>query len=95
MVMRVTSRGFLEILQMADGGESKAFTDFTKIFIKKRRLSSATVSKRLNDLLSAGAIDMMVSESKLGRRTITYRTTEKGRKLIKLGKEFEEALSFR
>ncbi len=90
----VVIRGVLEILQMAGGHEPKSFSDFTKISIKGRRLSSATVSKRLGELITVDAIEEVITKSKKGRRIIAYKTTEKGRVAIKLAKELEEALGF-
>lgn len=86
-------RGVLEILQMADGNEPKSFNDFTKITVKKKTLSSATVSKRLNELIAVKAMEEVIHRSKTGRRIIAYKTTEKGRKVIQLARELEEALS--
>ena len=82
-------RGFMEILQLADGKESKSFNDFTKILIKKRKLSSATVSKRLDELINVKAIEEVVGRSKTGRRTIAYRTTEKGKMVMGLARELQ------
>jgi DNA-binding HxlR family transcriptional regulator len=87
------TRGFLEILEMADGRELKHFDDFTKITIRRTKLSSATVSKRLDELISAGVIEEVVTRSKTGRRIIAYRATEKGRKVIKVANELQEAVA--
>ncbi len=86
-------RGILEMLQLADGNVPKSFNDFTRITIKGRHLSSATVSKRLSELLAAKALEEVITKSKSGRRVITYRTTEKGRKVIEHAKELHKALS--
>jgi DNA-binding HxlR family transcriptional regulator len=83
-------RGMLEILQMANGNDPKSFNDFTKIQIGKGRLSSATISKRLDGLIAVKAIQEVVIRSKAGRRIIAYKTTEKGRRAIKLASELEE-----
>jgi DNA-binding MarR family transcriptional regulator len=88
----VMTRGFLEILQMADGG-LKSFNDFTKVLIKKRKLSSATISKRLDELITLKVIEEMPTKSKTGRRVIAYSTTEKGKKVIELGKELLNAVA--
>jgi predicted transcriptional regulator len=90
MVMR---RGMLEILQLADGSEPKKFSDFTKMSVKKRKLSSATVSKRLDELIIVAAVEEVITRSSNGRRVIAYRTTEKGRIIIRHAKELEEALA--
>jgi DNA-binding MarR family transcriptional regulator len=86
-------RGMIEILQMADGGGTKHFVDFTKILIKKRRLSSSTVSKRLGELLTAGAISEVIARSDSGRRIIAYTTTDKGRNVVANAEQLEEALT--
>ena len=86
-------RGVLEILQMADGNEPKSFDDFTRIQIGKGRLSSATVSKRLDSLIAVKVIEEVVVKSKRGRRIIAYRTTGKGKRAIELATELEEAVS--
>ncbi len=86
-------RGFLEILQMADGNEPKSFNDFTKITIGRKRLSSATVSKRLDELTSIKAIEEVINRSKRGRRVITYKTTEKGKRIISLSEEIQQIVT--
>jgi hypothetical protein len=88
-------KGFLEILQMADSNEAKSFNDFTKISIMEGRLSSATVSKRLDELIEAKAIMEVVSRSKSGRRIIGYRTTIKGKRVIVLAEELQKALGYK
>jgi len=92
MVM-IRGLGFLEILQLADSNEPKSFNDFTKISIKERKLSSATVSKRLNQLIAVKVIKGVISRSKTGRRTIAYRTTEKGKRVIELARELQETVA--
>lgn len=86
-------KGILEMLQMADGKEARSFNDFTKISIMKKRLSSATVSKRLEVLLEFEVIEEVITRSRTGRRTIAYKTTEKGRKVIRLAKEIDGLLT--
>ncbi len=86
-------RGAIEILQMASGHDPKSFNDFTKILIRGKRLSSATVSKRLKELIAANAIEEVITRSKAGRRVIAYVTTEKGMKIIEHAKILQDALS--
>jgi len=86
-------KGVYEMLQMAAGSGSKSFNDFTKISIKGKHLSSATVSKRLDELIKIEAIKETITRSKKGRRIITYKTTEKGRKVIAHARELEEVLA--
>ena len=86
-------KGVFEILQTASGREPKSFNDFIKISINNKRLSSATVSKRLDELISAKVIEEVITRSKTGRRIIAYRTTEKGKKVIWLVKQLEDALA--
>lgn len=81
----IIKKGFLEILQMADGKEPRKFADFTEITIT-RKLSSATVAKRLRELVEVKALEEVVSRSESGRRIIAYKTTEKGKKVIELAK---------
>jgi DNA-binding HxlR family transcriptional regulator len=85
-------RGVLEILQLANSYGPKSFNDFTKITIKGKRLSSATVSKRINELILDKVIEQTITKSKTGRRIIGYKTTEKGRRVIELARELEEAM---
>jgi len=89
----VMIRGVMEMLQMADNHEPKSFNDFTGISIKEKRLSSATVSKRLIDLISVKVIEEVITRSKTGRRVIAYKTTDKGRRVISLAKELEGLLT--
>lgn len=85
-------RGVLKMLQMADSKKPQSFSDFTKILIGRKRLSSATVSKRLGELVRVGAFEEMITKSDTGRKVIAYKTTERGKKIIKLAKELEQAL---
>ena len=89
----VMIRGVLEILHLANSYGPKSFNDFTKITIRGKRLSSATVSKRINELILDKVIEQTITRSKTGRRIIGYKTTEKGRRVIELAKELEEDLS--
>lgn len=84
----IVIRGIIAMLQFANDGP-KSFTEFTTISIGKRRLSSATVSKRLNELIEVKAIEQVVYKSKTGRRVIAYITTEKGKRILALSKELE------
>jgi len=86
-------RGVIEMLQLAEGKEPKSFNDFTKISVKNKRLSSATVSKRINELVASKALEEVITRSKTGRRIIAYKTTPKGEKLIVIAKQLEEALN--
>lgn len=88
----IIKKGFLEILQMADSSEPRNFDDFTKITIT-RKLSSATVAKRLQELVRARALEEVVTQSKTGRRTVGYRTTDKGKKVIEMARELEVAIT--
>ncbi len=86
-------KGMAEILQAANSGSSGSFSDFAMISINNKRLSTATISKRLNELIFSGAITEMVAKSKTGRRIITYKTTEKGKKIMRLIDRLEGALT--
>ena len=81
------------MLQMADSHESKSFNDFTRISIKGKRLSSATVSKRLDELVATKVLQEVIVRSKTGRRIIAYKTTVKGKRVIEIAKELTEALT--
>ena len=85
----VIKRGFIEILQMANGSAPKSFNDFTSIQVGRSKLSSATVAKRLDWLIAAKVIEEVITRSKAGRRIIAYKTTEKGRKAVKLATELQ------
>jgi len=87
----IVVRGFLEVLQMADSTEPKSFDAFTTISISKK-LSSATISKRLNELIAIKTIEEVVNRSKAGRRVIAYKTTEKGKRVIRIVQELQDAL---
>ncbi len=89
----VIMRGIFEMLQAANEDAPKSFNDFTKIVVKGRRLSSATVSKRLEELISVRGMEEIITRSKTGRRVIAYKTTNHGRKILSLTKELTDALS--
>ncbi len=88
----ITVRGMMEILQMGKIDGPKSFKDFTHISIKNKSLSSATIAKRLDELIYAGAIIEVVKRSKSGRRVIGYKTTEKGESIITQARELRRAL---
>ena len=89
----IIARGMLEILELAAYGEAKSFNDFTKIVIKEKRLSPATISKRLDELVTVGSIQEIIIRSKTGRRVIAYKTTEKGKKVIEHTKSLLKILN--
>ncbi len=84
----IVVRGIIAMLQFASTGP-KSFSDFTTLSIGNRKLSSATVSKRLDELIAVKAIEQVVHRSKTGRRIIAYKTTEKGKRILLLSKELE------
>ncbi len=86
-------RGVLEILQLANGHEPKSFNDFTRITINNKKLSSATVSKRIDELVSTDILREVVTRSKTGRRVIAYKTTERGKRVIEITKELQKILA--
>lgn len=86
-------RGVLEILQLASVDGPKAFNDFTRISIKGKKLSSATVSKRLDELTATKVLQEVIVRSKTGRKVIAYKTTDKGRRVIEIAKELQHALT--
>jgi len=85
-------RGVLEMLQLSSH-DPKSFNDFTRISIKNKKLSSATVSKRIDELVSSDVLKEVIVRSKTGRRVIAYKTTEKGKRVVELAKELQDALS--
>jgi DNA-binding HxlR family transcriptional regulator len=86
-------RGVLEILQLSNSQHPKSFNDFTMISIKGKKLSSATVSKRLDELVAVKVLEELIIRSKTGRKVIAYRTTEKGKRVIDIAKELQLALT--
>ena len=86
-------RGIMEMLELARSYAPKSFNDFTKISVNGKRLSSATVSKRLDELLAAKVIEEVITKSRAGRRVIAYKTTEKGKRVIDIARELDMALA--
>lgn len=80
-------KGAVEILQLIDNHSSKSFSDFVLIVIDKKKLSSATVSKRIDELLAAGTIQELIVKSRTGRRVVAYKATVKGKRTIKLAEK--------
>lgn len=80
-------KGAVEILQLIDNHSSKRFSDFILIVVNKKRLSSATVSKRIHELLAAGTIQEIVVNTSSGRRVVAYKATVKGKRAIKLAEK--------
>ncbi len=91
----ITIKGVQEMLKMASGGDPKSFNDFTRIVIRGKRLSSATVSKRIGDLIRVEVLKEVITRSKAGRRVIAYSTTEKGKRVIRLVEELDEMLTLK
>lgn len=50
------------------------------------------MSKRLKEIVAIKVLEESVIYSKSGRRIIGYSTTDRGRKIIELAKEFEKAI---
>jgi DNA-binding HxlR family transcriptional regulator len=87
----VAPRGSLQMLALADVSPM-SFADFTKISIGEKKLSSATVSKRLKEMLILKVLSEEVLQSKNGRRIIGYRTTERGKRILALIEELRETM---
>ncbi len=84
-------RGVLEIISLANNFP-RSFNDFTQISIKKKKLSSATVSKILKELVAIKVLEEIVIRSKTGRRIIGYKTTERGQRILELADELNKAM---
>jgi DNA-binding HxlR family transcriptional regulator len=80
-------KGAVEMLQLIDSHSSKSFSDFVLIVVNKKRLSSATVAKRIDELLAAGTIEEIIVKSPGGRRVVAYKATVKGKRAIKLAEK--------
>jgi len=80
-------KGAVEMLQLIDNHSSKSFSDFILIVVNKKRLSSATVSKRIDELLAAGTIQEIVVKSPGGKRIVAYKATVKGKRAIKMAEK--------
>jgi len=85
------SRGVLEIVKLSNG-HAKSFKEFTNITIKKRKLSSATVSKRINELVAIKVLEEEAMRSDTGRRIIGYKITDRGKKILELAKELDDTM---
>ncbi|MFQ3274927.1 MAG: DNA-binding HxlR family transcriptional regulator [Candidatus Nanohaloarchaea archaeon] len=72
--------------------EKKSFDDYTDIEIDGEKLSSATVTKRLKELVALDGLEETVIRSDTGRRKVGYEITDRGRKVLKIADEFEEKL---
>lgn len=85
-------KGAVEILKATRDGECSKFSDYTEIEIDGEKLSSATVSKRLKELVALDALEETVVRTDSGRKTTGYELTERGEKIIDIADEFEEKL---
>lgn len=79
------------MMAMADI-EPASFADFTGISIGSKKLSSATVSKRLKNMLAMQIFEEVILHSKNGRRIIAYRTTARGKKILALIEELRVSM---
>lgn len=87
----VAPRGAIQMMSMADSSPA-SFSDFTGIAIGSKKLSSATVSKRLKDMLAMQVLEEVIQHSKSGRRVIAYKTTSRGKKILALIDELRESM---
>lgn len=87
----VAPRGSLQMMALADESPV-SFADFARISIGRKKLSSATVSKRLKEMLTMKILQEVVLRSKSGRRIIGYRTTDRGKKILSLIEELRQTL---
>jgi len=72
--------------------ETKSFDDYTEIEIEGKKLSSATVTKRLKELVALEGLEETVIRSETGRRKVGYEVTDRGRKVLKIADEFEDKI---
>lgn len=79
------------MMTLADSGPA-SFADFTGISIGRKRLSSATVSKRLKNMLAMKILEEVILRSKSGRRIIAYRTTTRGKRILALIEELRASM---
>ena len=79
------------MMAMADSRPA-SFADFTGISIGRKRLSSATVSKRLKNMVAMKILEEVILLSKNGRRIIAYRTTQRGKKILALIEELRVSM---
>ncbi len=80
------ARGTIEMLELADAGP-RGFEEFTQIKIGGKKLSSATVSKRLKELVALKILGETVVHSASGRKIVGYQTTARGKKILELARE--------
>lgn len=85
-------KGSIEILKMTKEDPPKSFSDYTEIEIDDENLSSATVNKRIKELVALEALEETVKRSDTGRRTVGYKVTERGEKIVSIAEEFEEKM---
>jgi len=85
------AHGVLEMVELASE-EPKTFTEFTQIEIDGKNLSSATVSKRLEELVAVDVLEEVVTRSETGRRTVGYTTTERGETVLQMSEQLEAEL---
>ena len=94
MIDMLVSVGAVDILQELSRGKPKQFTDFTNMINQrtKNKFSPTTISMRLKELTSLGAIKPTIVNPQKGRRKIAYMITPKGKKMLEICFEFEKKL---
>lgn len=88
------SEGSINILAEAKTGQILSFKTLRSITNPRtgRKYSSSTISKRLKELVEAGALEETPTSSQKGRKIVGYRITNSGRKALELSYEYEEKL---
>lgn len=86
-------RGSLEILQKIAENGPQCFSDFTELSIDGKELSSATISKRLDELQAIDAIEETVTRSPSGQKAVGYELTGRGERIITIAEQYEEAMA--
>jgi len=85
-------KGAVEILKKTEEIGKCSFGDYTDIEIEGENLSSATVNKRLKELVALDALEESVKRSDTGRKTVGYEITQRGQKIVRIAKEYAEKM---
>ncbi|MFH1306280.1 MAG: hypothetical protein ABIH83_01325 [Candidatus Micrarchaeota archaeon] len=94
LINMLLAEGALEILECIEELEVARFGDFKRLRNGRtgKVFSANTLSSRLKELASSGAIDNTVIESRKQRKVVGYKITANGKKALRLAIKYENEL---
>lgn len=90
----ILSEGTLDLLEFMKDEKPKYFKQFRELRNERtnRKYSPSTISSRLKELITLGAVERAITKTETGREVAGYEITKKGIEALELSYEYENKL---